>query len=48
MVVPKSEKVIYGKITKLHGNKGMVQAKFTKNLCPQFLGTPIRVMLYPQ
>ena len=39
MVVPKSEKVIYGTITKIHGNNGVVQAKFTSNLSPTFIGS---------
>ncbi|CAL6072036.1 Ribosomal_protein L35 [Hexamita inflata] len=48
MVIPKSQKVVYGTITRIHGNNGIVQAKFTSNLCPQFIGSQVRVMLYPQ
>lgn len=47
-VNPKSNRVVYGRITKLHGNNGVVQAQFTRNLSSLFLGHPVRVMLYPQ
>ena len=37
--------VVYGSITKEHGNNGVVRAKFERNLPPQALGKQIRVML---
>ena len=48
VVYPKSQKVVYGKITKLHGNNGAVEAHFQRNLCAEFLGCKVQVMLYPQ
>jgi len=40
-------RTLVGKITRCHGNSGIVQVKFSRNISPTSFGKRYRVLLYP-
>ncbi|OAG31361.1 large subunit ribosomal protein L35Ae [Nematocida displodere] len=40
------ERTVTGYIHRVHGNSGVLRARFEKNLCPKFIGSFVYVKMY--